>query len=292
MQGSTMSGPQLENGYTRIANEILEALCRVNLSPYESRVLWFLLRKTYGWKKKSDRIALSQFSKGLRLDRRLVHRSLKNLSTEKKMIVISRDDKNRPTYGFQKDYSKWRMSSRKMTVIGRDDGVSSTGMKRVSSVEMNTKETITKERKKDGHELHGSSLSLAPPQPGKNGNGKDWGKRDWIPFFLHNQDYVSLPVEYFLNPQWWNNLFAQYQGQIGPGTLDRTFSFMGQHFIEQPHKRPKTKKGYLKKVSNLIRIQLERDETNHKHDKGMDWLGPQSDFMKKHFAERSPGEGS
>ena len=140
-----MPSPQMEDGFTPIPNEILEALCKVNLSPYESRVLWFLLRKTYGWKKKSDRIALSQFSKGLGLDRRLVHRALKKLSTEKKMIVISRDDKNRPTYGFQKDYSKWRMSSRKMTVIGTDDGVSSTEMMGVSSVEMNTKETITKE---------------------------------------------------------------------------------------------------------------------------------------------------
>ena len=156
-----MASPQKENGFTPIANEILEALCKVNLSPYESRILWFLFRKTYGWKKKSDRIALSQFSKGLGLDRRLVHRTLKNLSTEKKMIVISRDDKNRPTYGFQKDYSKWRMSSRKMTVISRDDRVSSTEMTGVSSAEMNTKETITKEtlQKKRGRSNGASHLA-------------------------------------------------------------------------------------------------------------------------------------
>ena len=58
-----MANPQAENGYTPIANEIVEALYRVNLSAYESRVLWYLCRKIYGWSKKTDWIALSQFSK-------------------------------------------------------------------------------------------------------------------------------------------------------------------------------------------------------------------------------------
>lgn len=148
-------------------------------------------------------------------------------------------------------------------------------------------------KEEEGHELHRSSLSSAPPQPGKNENGKDWGKRDWIPFFLHNQDYVpGFPVEYLLTPQWWHNLFEQYPRQIGPGTLERVFAFMGRHFIEQPSKRPKSKKGYLQKTANLIRIQLERDERANGDRTDLSWLEPQSDFLKKYFAERSSGEGS
>ena len=116
----------------------------VNLSPYESRVLWFIFRKTYGWKKKTDRIALSQFAKALFLDRRLVHRALKKLSS-KKMIVIYKDDKNSISYGFQKNYELWKLSSKKMTVISRDDLLSSKKMMRVSSIEIPTKETNTKE---------------------------------------------------------------------------------------------------------------------------------------------------
>ena len=58
-----MASPQLEDGYTQISNELLEALCWMNLSPYEWRVLLWILRKTYGWKKKTDWISLSQFSK-------------------------------------------------------------------------------------------------------------------------------------------------------------------------------------------------------------------------------------
>lgn len=143
-----MASPQLESGYTRIANEILEALSKVNLSPYESRTLWFLLRKTYGWKKKKDWIALSQFSKGLGLDRRHVHRALKSLSS-KQMTVIGRDDRNHPTYGFQKDYSKWPSSSKQMTVPLQMTDCASTDDQSVPLLvptKETTKETIQKTR--------------------------------------------------------------------------------------------------------------------------------------------------
>ncbi len=115
-----MANPQAENGHTDIANEILEALWKVNLSPYEWRVLLYLLRKTYGWHRKTDRIALSQFSKAIGIDRRLVHRTLKSLSS-KQMTVIYRDDRNLLSYGFQKNYERWKLSSPKMTVISADD---------------------------------------------------------------------------------------------------------------------------------------------------------------------------
>lgn len=118
-----MSSPQLENGYLRIANELIEALFKVNLSPYETRVLLFIIRQTYGFNKKMDCIALSQFSKKLGIDRRNVHRALKSLLS--KMIVVSRDDKENISYGLQKDYHRWKVSSKPMTVISRDDKVSS-----------------------------------------------------------------------------------------------------------------------------------------------------------------------
>jgi len=157
-----------------------------------------------------------------------------------------------------------------------------------------------KKEEEEGYEFHRNSPSHAPqPEPtGGNGtgvgsNGNGWGKRDWIPFFLHNQNYVpGFPAEPFLNPQWWNNLFDQYPKQIGPGTLERTFAFMGRHFIEKPHKKPKTTRGYLQKTANIIRIQLEKDERANGDRTDMSWLDPQSDFMRKYFSKRSQGEGS
>lgn len=153
--------------FTPIHNEVLESLAKINLSPYESRVLYVIFRKTYGFinkdrsRKKSDWIAYSQITEISNLDKRHIARALKGLIRKK---VISRDDKQ---LGFSKGFMKEitvnnkEKSSVEMTnkVISRDDKqvskVSSVGMTGVisrddkkSSVEMNTKEskeTITKE---------------------------------------------------------------------------------------------------------------------------------------------------
>ncbi len=119
------SNPQKENGYTPIANEIMEALMRINLSPAETRVLWYLFRKTYGWGKKSDTISLSQFAKATGLKRQNAQRALKALASKSMIIVIRGDDRKPLTYRFQKDYSRWSLSSIPMTgrktVIRGDD---------------------------------------------------------------------------------------------------------------------------------------------------------------------------
>jgi len=97
-----MTKPQLEDGYTRIANEILEALVKRNLSPYESRVLWFIIRKTYGWQKKDDLISLSQIVVGTDIKKGHASRALSSLIS--KQIVTRLGNKR---LGFNKDYDSW-----------------------------------------------------------------------------------------------------------------------------------------------------------------------------------------
>lgn len=134
-----MASPQKENGYIPVANEIVDALMRVNLSGQESQVLWAIFRKTYGFNKKTDWITLSQFAKMTGMDRRNVHRALRKLSS-KQMTVIQTDDRGRIRYGFQKNYEKWRLSSKQTTphktVIQTDD--------KLSSKQTPTKDTIQK----------------------------------------------------------------------------------------------------------------------------------------------------
>ena len=104
-----MANPQLENGHSKIANELIEALSRVNLSPYESRVLWYIIRKTYGWNKKFDKIAQSQISESTGLRKQHTSRAMKSLKSRKIIIdynkkVTSRGDKQ---IGINKDYEQW-----------------------------------------------------------------------------------------------------------------------------------------------------------------------------------------
>jgi len=100
-----MAKPQLEDGHTKIANEIVEALARVNLSAYESRVIWCIFRKTYGWNKKSDRISYSQFEELTGMDRRHLGRTIK-LLVERRMITCQGEGQQLD-YAIQKDYDLW-----------------------------------------------------------------------------------------------------------------------------------------------------------------------------------------
>jgi phage replication O-like protein O len=105
-----MANPQAENGHTDIANDIAEALARTRLSGEETQALWVVLRKTYGWHKKQDRISLSQFVQMTGICRQNVTRALKKL--ESKMILrIKVDSKRAHIYEFMKDFDKWKTAS-------------------------------------------------------------------------------------------------------------------------------------------------------------------------------------
>src|SRR3990167_10432727 len=98
---NAMANVQIEKGYTRIANEALEALVKVRLPPSEKDILFFIIRKTYGYGKKEDRISLTQFEKGTELSRPTVVRALSNLLTRKILVKAGL------LIGFNKDYESW-----------------------------------------------------------------------------------------------------------------------------------------------------------------------------------------
>lgn len=101
-----IASPQAEDGHVDIANEIIEALARTNLSAYEWRILCAVWRKTYGWHKKADMISITQFQKMTGLKRQHVSRTISELL--KRNIVTRIGDSRISTYGFQKDYTKWK----------------------------------------------------------------------------------------------------------------------------------------------------------------------------------------
>lgn len=100
-KGFNMASPQTENGYTKIANEILEQLVKAGLLGSEWDIAVFIIRQTYGFHKKSDWISLTQFQEATNKSRMTVVKTLKNLLSKK--ILIKNDNK----YGFNKDYDSW-----------------------------------------------------------------------------------------------------------------------------------------------------------------------------------------
>lgn len=99
------NSPQLENGYTAIANELYEVIAKWRFSSYEYRILTFIIRKTYGWNKKSDWISLSQFVEGTGIRDVHVCRTINLLI--KQNVITKGGKKHQPEYSVQKHYSDW-----------------------------------------------------------------------------------------------------------------------------------------------------------------------------------------
>jgi len=100
-----MANPQLEDGHTRIANELLERLMKLHLAPNQWQVLLCILRKTYGFRKKVDYIANFQVQTATELGKSVVSRALREL--QERNIII----RNGKSVGIQKDWEKWKVSS-------------------------------------------------------------------------------------------------------------------------------------------------------------------------------------
>lgn len=100
-----MASPQVEDGHTRIANEILEHLMRLYLPANRWQVLLCVIRKTYGFNKKVDWIANFQIAEATGLVKSTVSRSLKQLEEQG---LVNRKGKY---IGFQKDWEKWKVSN-------------------------------------------------------------------------------------------------------------------------------------------------------------------------------------
>lgn len=136
-----MANPQCENGYTKISNEILEALAKIQLNGNSRRVLDVIFRKTYGYNKKSDRISLSQFVKYTNIDRTNICRAINKLKNMKLIIVIQNEDGN--TYQFQKNNDEWVVAKLPLGSGKTASGKTDNG---VVAKLPHTKESITKEK--------------------------------------------------------------------------------------------------------------------------------------------------
>lgn len=145
-----MNNPQLEDGYTQIADEILEALARTNLSQYQHRIVYTIFRKTYGYGKRDDWISLSQFEAATGMRRQHVWRALKELEARK---IVTRTGYNNRVIRFNKRYAEWVSLPGGVRgdqgVTRSGTGVTRSGSRvspdRVTTIKSSTIKTVTKE---------------------------------------------------------------------------------------------------------------------------------------------------
>lgn len=104
-----MASPQVEKGYTRISNELLQALAQCRLTSYEWSVLMIIARMTYGYQVKKKKISYAYIAKHTNISKRNVIRAVKALN-DKVIVGLKREEgaKALNEMWINKDYALWK----------------------------------------------------------------------------------------------------------------------------------------------------------------------------------------
>jgi len=97
----------LDNGYTPLANLILEALAMAKMSGVQKGICMFLFRRTYGWGVKEDEITLKEFAQATDSSITYISKQLKQLIEWNVIIRTSYEPGKTPTYTFNTRIAQW-----------------------------------------------------------------------------------------------------------------------------------------------------------------------------------------
>lgn len=101
-------GPQLEQGHTRVANELLEGLARhLTTSGNQLAVMLLVMRYSYGYQRKHADFTVLEIATKLGLDRKNVRVAVAALVERNMLTVTIRPGHTRRRYEIRKDLKRW-----------------------------------------------------------------------------------------------------------------------------------------------------------------------------------------
>ncbi|GIO22452.1 replication protein [Oceanobacillus sp. J11TS1] len=104
-----MANPQLNKGYTRIANEILNQIMQTDLNGIQMRLVMAIWRYTYGFRRKEYEMSTSFLAKLInQKNRNFVGRELNTLIDRNIITVSEIGQKGARILSFNKNYEEWR----------------------------------------------------------------------------------------------------------------------------------------------------------------------------------------
>lgn len=129
------ANPQLEDGYTRISNELLEAICKYDFTGLQMRVLMLFIRSSYGYGKKEAAFSLEYIQEKLQIPKRSAQRSLKSLTDANILQIIQEASKSTPRImRLNKRYLEWKISGDRDVTLKPESGDTQVTQNRVTQM--------------------------------------------------------------------------------------------------------------------------------------------------------------
>jgi phage replication O-like protein O len=106
-----MTSPQKENGYTPIANELVEQLYKLPLNGTQFRIIFAVFRYTYGFNRKEHELSETFIASALSTHKRQIQRELKALIDIRVLTIAKQATfKSSKVVTFNKHYDQWLIS--------------------------------------------------------------------------------------------------------------------------------------------------------------------------------------
>lgn len=97
-----MARPRLKDGFTRIANELLEALISHKMCERKRVIASVIVRLTYGWSREWVTVSQVYIAQVTGIDEANVSRTMRDLKTDGILLTAQRG-----VFGVEKDWEKW-----------------------------------------------------------------------------------------------------------------------------------------------------------------------------------------
>jgi len=173
-----MASPQTKNGYTKIANELLEAMASIKIPADAMRCFFVILRKTYGYEKKMDTISISQFQAMTGLPRGQVCRGISWLKQHRFINSLINETSRVTTHSIQKDYTKWTPTSYPTSLINETtDSLINETKSSLNSCGVGGLINETHKRKKKEKNARARASNFSLMEEIKTFNGLGWSKQ-------------------------------------------------------------------------------------------------------------------
>lgn len=216
---------QLENGYTRIANPILESIVKLPLNGTQFRIIILLWRQTYGFNRKECPLSLTYIAKATGTSKRFVSSELKRL-VDAKIVLISKEATftGPQILAFNKDFDVWDCS--KLQQVNNpstvDEQLASTGEQQFHSTGEQSFHQVKTVLKDNIKETSSSEQSPDIPPPKKK------------TVFVHESDPYKLATNLSAMMHQ-NNPDAKQQSETDLQRWAKDFDLMTRKDKRSPH---------------------------------------------------------
>jgi len=214
-----MSGekPALNDGYCRVVNALAEGLASHPLTSVQQRVLWAVIRMTYGWNKGKDRVAASQLATITGMRRQQCSSALNELI---EMGVIIREGGSRSAIKINTKTSQWKFQ-KKATKGLIKERVNS--IHELCSVNSNSGHSTNSNsgHTKDSKDIYRKTTSYSPSPSDSQADQPESKapKKNPCPYEkivdLYHEALPQLSEVKILNPKRKSQIKARWQQKIG-----------------------------------------------------------------------------